>query len=162
MKLKFQYSGHLMRRSDSLENTLILGKTEGKRINRWQRMRWLDSITNTMDTNLSKLQEIVKEREAWRAVVHGVTKRGHDLATEQQTQFSVISFTGKGSYPCYKEVVTKLGTLATAFLKQNFGTTTGRLFGSRGQFRNLQKLERGPQDTTPCTPCSHRSRERGL
>ena len=88
-------------------------------------MRGLDSITNTMDTNLSKLREIVKEREASRAAVHEVTKRGHDLATEQQqTQSSVLSFTGKGSYPRYKEVVTKLGTLATVLLKHNYGTTT--------------------------------------
>ena len=74
LKLKLQYFGHLMQRADSLENTLMLGKIEGKRMRGRQRMRWLDGVTDSMDMNLSKFQEIVKSREAWHAVVHGVAE----------------------------------------------------------------------------------------
>ena len=74
LKLKPQYFSHLMRRADSLEKTLILGKIEGQRRRGQQRMRWLDGITDSMDINLSKLQQIVKSRDGWRATVHGVAK----------------------------------------------------------------------------------------
>ena len=74
LKLKVEYFGHLMRRADSLEKTLMLGKTVGKRRKGQQRMRWLGRITNSMDINLIKLQEIVEDRGAWRAVVHGIAK----------------------------------------------------------------------------------------
>ena len=74
LKLKLQYFGYLMRRANSVEKSLMLGNTEGKKIRGWQRMKWLDYITNSMDTNLSKFWETVKDRGAWHAAVHGVTK----------------------------------------------------------------------------------------
>ena len=90
LKLKLQYFGHLMRRTDSLVKTLMLGGTGGRRRRGWQRMRWLDGITDSIDVSLSELREMVMNREAWRAVIHGVAKRQTQLSswTELSTSFS--------------------------------------------------------------------------
>ena len=90
LKLKLQYFGHLMQTANSLENTLMLGKIQGQRRTGWQRMRWLDSITKSMDMNLSKLQEIMKDRDIWRATVHGIAKSQTQLSDWTTTNIAMV------------------------------------------------------------------------
>ena len=104
LKLKLQYFGHLMWRADSLEKTLMLEKIEGRRRRGQQRMKWLHGITDSMDMSLSRLQETVKDREAWRATVHGVTKTRTQLSDRSATTACLadwLLFTWAGPFVCF-------------------------------------------------------------
>ena len=146
LKLKLQSFGHLIRRADSFEKTLILGKIEGRRWRGWQRMRWLDGITNLMDMSLSNLWELVKEREAWHAAVHGVAKSQTRLNDWTELDVWATALWGEKHQEAKHRVHSKWGAQQETTIEgmgpEGYTIRVGRIIPKKKKRERERELER--------------------